>query len=83
MKAIMKPIKFELLPQELDVVMAQLVEGPMKIVNNVVNKIMAQANDPVLQGGAVAPDSKSGESATEQSTAPDSGQAAAAPKRKR
>lgn len=63
----MKAIKFELTPQELDIVMNQLVEGPMKVVNNVVQKMMTQANDPVMQGGAVAADSKSGEPSAEPS----------------
>lgn len=82
----MKPIKFELTPQELDIVMSALVEQPMKIVNNVVQKIMSQANDPKIQGGEVPPDSKSGESAAESGAAESTEQKPAAPapsKRKR
>lgn len=75
MKAIMKPIKLELPPDHLDIVMKHLLEGKMKDVNNTVNLIMQQANDPVMQGGAVAADSKSGESVAEPGATSDAGQA--------
>lgn len=70
-----KPIKLEVYPQELDLIMNQLAEGSFKLVNNLVNKLVAQANDPEMQGEVVPADSKSGESVPQSDGTENAGEA--------
>ena len=42
-------MNFKLEPNEVDHVMTLLMERPWKEVNGLINKIMAQANDPQMQ----------------------------------
>jgi len=52
------PAEFKILvtPQELDVVMASMMNEPWGKVNNIIAKITQQANNPSLQAPAESPD---------------------------